>query len=87
MREAVIGLSGVLIGAAFTAGIAWWTRRDRQRELRRIAARLLLGEASALRRQLNESRMHRRVLPDAVRERGVFLQLGESVPKSYRRYR
>jgi hypothetical protein len=65
MREAVIGLGGVLLGAAVTAGITWWMRRDRQREMRRIAARLLLGEASALCLQLKDSRKHHRVLPDA----------------------
>jgi hypothetical protein len=65
MLEVLIGLVGVMVGAGTTAGIAWWGRRDLRREQGRIAARLLLGEAVALSRQLHEARQEQRVLPDA----------------------
>lgn len=51
--------------SAAWSGPSWWTRRERRREQERVAARLLLGEASALRSQLRDARRDRRVLPDA----------------------
>jgi hypothetical protein len=71
--EALIGLGGVVLGASATAGITWWVQRDNRREKRRIAARLMLGEASAFRAQLREARQAHHVLSDAgVRARRLL---------------
>jgi len=65
MRDALFGLLGACIGAGATAGVALWGRRDSRRQHARTVARLLLGEAAALRADLSRCRSEHRVLPGA----------------------
>jgi hypothetical protein len=65
MLAALTGVLGALIGVAATAGVAWWNRRAARQRQAPVAARLLLGEATALRADLDLCRLEQRVLPDA----------------------
>lgn len=61
----VIGAIGAIIGALGAGGVAWWTQRNSSRSRGRRAARVLLGEATALRAEVERADADQTPLPDA----------------------
>lgn len=62
--DAIIGLLGAVIGAIGAGGVAWWSQRNSARSHGRRAARVLLGETTALRARLSRACDEQEVLPD-----------------------
>jgi hypothetical protein len=81
VTSALIGLLGVLLGVAGTVGFAWWSRRDERRQRARVAARLMLGEASALRAQLAQARQEQQPIPDLRQRCNVLLYAWRQRPE------
>jgi len=62
--DALIGLFGAVIGALGAGGVAWWSQRNSARSRGRRAARVLLGETTALRVRLDRACSEQTALPD-----------------------
>lgn len=70
--DALVGLGGAVVGAAAATGVALWNQRQSARKSRRVAARVLLGEALALQAAVINARRGEQVLPDIAERTRTF---------------